>query len=114
MGPKENTCVNFWRMILQEKVLAIVMMTGLIEKGTEKCARYWPHSKETMTFGALPHSINITAGDSVACVGFQRTRLRVKCGGAKTDVMHWWYTGWPDHGVPQRNKRIFTDEVNHS
>jgi protein tyrosine phosphatase len=32
-GPKPNTLSDFWRMIWQEKVTDIVMLTNLIENG---------------------------------------------------------------------------------
>ena len=42
MGPKQETVGAFWRMISENKVQAVLMVTGLLEKGTEKCFRYWP------------------------------------------------------------------------
>ena len=38
-GPKAETVADFWRMVWENKVLAVVMVTGLMEKGVEKCAR---------------------------------------------------------------------------
>ena len=32
----------FWRMIWQEEVSVVIMVTGLIERGKSKCSRYWP------------------------------------------------------------------------
>lgn len=42
MGPKPTTVDQYWRMLWQEKPLAIVMITGIVEKGQPKCERYWP------------------------------------------------------------------------
>lgn len=41
-GPKRETIVDFWRMISQYRVTAIVMLTKLVEKGVERCTQYWP------------------------------------------------------------------------
>ena len=41
-GPKKETIVDFWRMIHQYKVSAIVMLTKLVERGVERCTQYWP------------------------------------------------------------------------
>ena len=41
MGPLPATLKNWWRMIWQEKITCILMTTGLVEKGTKKCERYW-------------------------------------------------------------------------
>ncbi len=41
-GPKRETINDFWRMINQYKVSAVVMLTKLVEKGVERCTQYWP------------------------------------------------------------------------
>ena len=41
MGPLPASLKNWWRMVWQEKVTCILMATGLTEKGTKKCERYW-------------------------------------------------------------------------
>jgi hypothetical protein len=43
MGPKEETIGEWWRMIWQEKVQAIVMLTNVVERGKRKCEDYVPH-----------------------------------------------------------------------
>ena len=41
-GPKENTFVDFWRMVSQENVTLIVTTCNLKEKGRTKCHKFWP------------------------------------------------------------------------
>ncbi|KAI6213846.1 Receptor-type tyrosine-protein phosphatase S [Aphelenchoides besseyi] len=41
-GPLDNTIVDFWRMIVQERTVKIVMLCNTIENRTRKCADYFP------------------------------------------------------------------------
>ena len=41
-GPLPQTVENFWRMIWQEKVSLIVMLTCVKEGGKVKCDQYFP------------------------------------------------------------------------
>ena len=39
-GPKNDTCSDFWKMMLQNGVQFIVMLTQLQDRGREKCYKY--------------------------------------------------------------------------
>ena len=45
-GPTVNTVADFWRMIWEREIQAIVMVTNLKEGAEEKCARYWSEEIE--------------------------------------------------------------------
>ncbi|KAJ9599650.1 hypothetical protein L9F63_026501, partial [Diploptera punctata] len=75
-GPKNNTVVDFWRMIWQENVQVIVMLANIIEDTKVKCEKYWPE------------------------FGQEVTQLNVSCKGKTRKVQHLHFTSWPDHGVP--------------
>ncbi|KAL7060163.1 hypothetical protein AAHC03_09474 [Spirometra sp. Aus1] len=45
-GTLPNTVVDFWRMIWQERSAIIVMITKEVERGRNKCWRYWPSAAE--------------------------------------------------------------------
>lgn len=55
-GPMQNTVVDFWRMIFEQHVQTIIMVTELIEMELPKCYKYWPEgegSSEAQEYGSL-------------------------------------------------------------
>ena len=42
LGPLNKTIVDFWRMIWQERLPTIVMVTNIREDNKTKCQQYWP------------------------------------------------------------------------
>ena len=48
-GPIPNTVGEFWRMVWEQKVLNIVMVTRCTEGNRLKCAQYWPEIAEGET-----------------------------------------------------------------
>ncbi|XP_053705314.1 tyrosine-protein phosphatase non-receptor type 11b isoform X5 [Synchiropus splendidus] len=50
-GCLQNTVVDFWKMVYQENTHVIVMTTKEMERGRNKCVRYWPDVHGTKEFG---------------------------------------------------------------
>ncbi|XP_078330543.1 uncharacterized protein LOC111113024 [Crassostrea virginica] len=97
-GPKQNTLDDFWRMVWQDNVRAIVMLTNLKEAGMTKCTQYWPNDKNGSRYGTVSVSLTeekeyaffIERKLSLSKQKFKKTRL----------VTQYHYTAWPDHGTP--------------
>eukprot|EP00055_Hartaetosiga_balthica_P001006 m.138003 g.138003 ORF g.138003 m.138003 type:complete len:601 (-) comp12910_c0_seq1:117-1919(-) len=111
MGPLPTTIAQFWRMIWETNTAAIIMVTGLVEKGRTKCERYWPAEVDnttTMQFG----DISVVCQNEAAAKGYHYTLLKVTRGHETRKIGHFWYNTWPDHGVPRDdNNELFTDSV---
>ena len=109
MGPLPTTVGQWWRMVWQERVHDVVMITRLKEKGAAKCALYWPIEPGGRCEHAgirIEHVAVVERGD------YQRTVLRIEWGGQQREVVHWWYNSWPDHGVPvAAGKQVYADGV---
>lgn len=46
-GPLPNTVADFWRMIWEQQVHLLLMLTAETEGRRVKCHRYWPQAGET-------------------------------------------------------------------
>lgn len=53
-GPMDNTVCDFWRMIWEQHLEMILMLTNLEEYSKTKCAKYWPDKTEgEKTYGDI-------------------------------------------------------------
>lgn len=53
-GPMDSTINDFWRMIWEQHLEIIVMLTNLEEYNKAKCAKYWPEQiNDTTKFGEI-------------------------------------------------------------
>ncbi|XP_051854662.1 receptor-type tyrosine-protein phosphatase C isoform X3 [Antechinus flavipes] len=99
-GPREETVDDFWRMIWEQKVTVIVMVTRCEEGNRNKCAEYWPTmEKDTQIYGDVIVKIN----EHKTCPDYIVRKLNITNKREKTsgrDVTHIQFTSWPDHGVP--------------
>ncbi|KAL6099716.1 ptpn2 [Pungitius sinensis] len=101
-GPLRNTCSHFWLMIWEQKTKAIIMLNRVIEKGSEKCAQYWPTAEETeMAFRDTRLSVRLLSEDTKSYYTTRVLELQNISTGEKREIYHFHYTTWPDFGVPE-------------
>ncbi|XP_014647953.1 PREDICTED: receptor-type tyrosine-protein phosphatase eta [Ceratotherium simum simum] len=96
-GPLPNTLKDFWRMVWEKNVYAIVMLTKCVEQGRTKCEEYWP-SKQAQDYG------DITVAMTSETVLPEWTIRDFTVKNIQTSESHplrqFHFTSWPDHGVP--------------
>ncbi|XP_014208904.1 tyrosine-protein phosphatase 10D isoform X2 [Copidosoma floridanum] len=97
-GPKEDTTLDFWRMIDQYDVKIILMLTQLVERGKEKCHQYFPMARETFTYDKF--SIKCTSELDYRNYTQRTLVLENFMTGVKRTITHWHFKDWPDHDVP--------------
>jgi len=104
-GPLNSTIQDFWRMVWQEKVTVLVMLTKEYENGVNKSARYWPGNK-SVTFGNYQITILSTEKDTVDDLIIRKFIIKHlrEIGEPEREVIHFQYTGWPDHGLPPQSR----------
>ena len=70
-----KTVVDFWRLVWQEKLVIVVMVTNLKEGSKSKCEQYWPDSQaEPKQFGPF----TITLADELILPDYVVRNLTVK------------------------------------
>ncbi|XP_039894767.1 receptor-type tyrosine-protein phosphatase epsilon isoform X2 [Simochromis diagramma] len=98
-GPKEDTVADFWRMIWEQKVSTVVMLTNLKERKEDKCYQYWP-DQGCWTYG----NVRVAVDDFTVLVDYTIRKFCVQYASdaAKTPrlVTQLHFTSWPDFGVP--------------
>ncbi|XP_048239856.1 receptor-type tyrosine-protein phosphatase beta-like isoform X2 [Haliotis rufescens] len=95
-GPMTGTVADFWRMIWEQDVNIIIMLSDLLEKGKPKVDRYWPENmKEAVQYGEIVvEMINYSPLNKYIMKIFQIT-----VGDESRKVRHYFLPGWQDFGA---------------
>ncbi|XP_065805396.1 receptor-type tyrosine-protein phosphatase H-like isoform X2 [Labrus bergylta] len=98
-GPLPSTVNDFWRMIWEQRVKGIVMVTNCKESGKAKCEQYWPGDSKPHMYGELVVTIRYEQKELFWIL--REFTVKHKNSSEERTVKHFHFTAWPDHGVPQ-------------
>ena len=135
LDPLPTTVTDFWRLVWQEKVKVIVILTNVVEGGKQKCEQYWP-DQEPQEYGPF----TVTLVDQQVFADYIIRILNVMVRPVFTFTLHTHlhppypansynctlssdkhaekrslrsvfqihFRAWPDHGVPEYAGPILT------
>ncbi|XP_070191581.1 receptor-type tyrosine-protein phosphatase epsilon-like [Littorina saxatilis] len=97
-GPRDNTVDDFWRMVWQEGVTDIIMLTNVKEGNKPKCYEYWPAQGDRLTTGHM--EVTGVEEETRAHFVIRTFDLKRAQGSEKRRVKQYHYQSWMDHEVP--------------
>ncbi|XP_039590556.1 tyrosine-protein phosphatase non-receptor type 1 [Polypterus senegalus] len=101
-GPLPNTCGHFWEMVWEQRTHGVVMLNRVIEKGSMKCAQYWPQEIEKeMVFEDVNLQLTFISEDVKSYYTVRHLELKNLTTQETRVILHFHYTTWPDFGVPE-------------
>ncbi|WAR16763.1 PTPRC-like protein, partial [Mya arenaria] len=87
---------QFWRMVWQQEVEKIVMLTNLIEGAEAKCEQYWPHHYQRKIYG----DIEVVCTVDKLYADFIWRKFTLSKNSEERSLHHLQFTSWPDKDVP--------------
>ncbi|KAJ3586155.1 hypothetical protein NHX12_012556 [Muraenolepis orangiensis] len=103
-GPLRSTTADFWRMVWEQNVSIIVMVTALKHKGMVLCDQYWSQARGTVYHGAF--QVNTVSCNKGPHVWVTDINLKQRRYPAERTVTHYYYSSWPDRGVPRDSSAL--------
>ncbi|XP_064610345.1 tyrosine-protein phosphatase non-receptor type 11-like [Liolophura sinensis] len=103
-GCLPTTIDDFWRMIWQENARVIVMTTKEVERGKNKCMRYWPAPNTCREVNTFTGKLTVKHIFEKSETDYSLREFELSKEGCENDVprkiYQFHYMIWPDYGVP--------------
>ncbi|NXI51843.1 PTPRV phosphatase, partial [Chloroceryle aenea] len=105
-GPLKKTIDDFWRLVWEQNVCNIIMLTVCMENGRVLCDHYWPSESVPVSYGQVRvHLLMQSSSEEWTMREFKLWHEGLR---AERHVSHLHYTAWPDHGIPESTTSIMT------
>ncbi|NWR07876.1 PTPRV phosphatase, partial [Paradoxornis webbianus] len=105
-GPLKKTIEDFWRLVWEQNVCNIIMLTVCMENGRVLCDHYWPSESAPVSYGQVRvHLLTQSSSEEWTVREFKLWHEGLR---AERFVSHLHYTAWPDHGIPESTTSIMT------
>ncbi|NWZ41169.1 PTPRV phosphatase, partial [Brachypodius atriceps] len=105
-GPLKKTIEDFWRLVWEQNVCNIIMLTVCMENGRVLCDHYWPSESAPVSYGQVRvHLLLQSSSEEWTVREFKLWHEGLQ---AERFVSHLHYTAWPDHGIPESTTSILT------
>ncbi|XP_072774899.1 receptor-type tyrosine-protein phosphatase V isoform X2 [Taeniopygia guttata] len=105
-GPLKKTIEDFWRLVWEQNVCNIIMLTVCMENGRVLCDHYWPSESAPVSYGQVRvHLLMQSSSEEWTVREFKLWHEGLQ---AERFVSHLHYTAWPDHGIPESTSSIIT------
>ncbi|KAM8949440.1 receptor-type tyrosine-protein phosphatase V-like [Lycaon pictus] len=98
-GPLRKTVEDFWRLVWEQQVHVIVMLTVGMENGRVLCEHYWPVGSTPVTHGHI--TVHLLAEEPEDEWTKREFQLQHRAQRRPRTVTQLQFTTWPDHGVPE-------------
>ncbi|KAM6040979.1 receptor-type tyrosine-protein phosphatase V-like isoform 1-T1 [Theristicus caerulescens] len=105
-GPLKKTIEDFWRLVWEQNICNIIMLTVCMENGRVLCDHYWPSESAPVSYGQVQvHLLTQSSSEEWTMREFKLWHEGLR---AERHVSHMHYTAWPDHGIPESTTSIMT------
>uniref|UniRef100_A0A452GN22 protein-tyrosine-phosphatase n=1 Tax=Gopherus agassizii TaxID=38772 RepID=A0A452GN22_9SAUR len=99
-GPLKKTIEDFWRLVWEQSVCNIIMLTVGMENGRVLCDHYWPSELSPVSYGHIRVDLlSQGSADEWTTCTFKLWHVSEQLRGRYVTHLH--YTAWPDHGIPE-------------
>ncbi|WAR16611.1 PTPRC-like protein, partial [Mya arenaria] len=87
---------QFWRMVWQQEVEKIVMVTNLVEGKKTKCEQYWPDQYQSKLYG----DIEVVCKVEKPYADLIWRHFTLSKNSEERKLHHLQFTSWPDKDIP--------------